>query len=75
MFFPARTDEHNPKREAGRRSRIAQAKQVCAGCVVQAECLEWSLVAWPPMQHCILGGLTDKERTAERRRRNLKQAG
>lgn len=71
LFFSAPDDPRYPKREAGRRSRIARAKRVCMTCTVRAQCLDWALVTWPPMHHCVLGGMTDQERDAERRRRGL----
>jgi WhiB family transcriptional regulator, redox-sensing transcriptional regulator len=46
-----------------------EAKALCAGCPVQAVCLEWAL---EEMVACgIFGGMNDRERRAERKRRRL----
>ena len=44
-----------------------QAKQMCAGCPVRAECLDFALESHE--RFGIWGGLTDKERRVEARRR------
>jgi Transcription factor WhiB len=49
LFFPANS-----------RQPATEAKQVCAACPVQAECLEYSLVN--EEEFGIWGGLTEKER-------------
>jgi WhiB family redox-sensing transcriptional regulator len=45
---------------------IADAKAVCAGCVVRTECLQWAIVQ--RMKHGVWGGLTETERDTHRRR-------
>jgi len=42
------------------REQTAQAKAVCAGCPVRAECLAWALEQ--RIEFGILGGLTEHER-------------
>ena len=44
-----------------------EAKQMCAGCPVRAECLDFALESHE--RFGIWGGLTDKERRVEARRR------
>jgi hypothetical protein len=46
------------------RRQVLQAKAVCAGCPVRAECLEFALAKLP---YGIAGGLTEVERRALRR--------
>ena len=55
VFFP----------EHGRAA--TQAKQICAGCPVRADCLDFALASHE--RFGIYGGLTEKERRAEARRR------
>ena len=50
-----------------REIREAKAKEVCASCPVQAQCLEYALAN--SIKHGIWGGLTEEERVRERRRR------
>lgn len=50
-----------------------QAKQICAGCTVRAECLEFSLLN--NERFGIWGGLSAKERLPIHRRRNLALRG
>jgi WhiB family redox-sensing transcriptional regulator len=47
--------------------RVAEAKAVCAGCLVRGPCLNYVL-AWPA-QVGFAAGMTAAERDAERRRR------
>jgi WhiB family redox-sensing transcriptional regulator len=56
LFFPADS-----------RSLAREAKEVCAGCPVRPECLEYSLAA--AEEFGVWGGLTEKER------RNALRAG
>jgi WhiB family redox-sensing transcriptional regulator len=49
LFFPATS-----------RQPATEAKQVCSGCPVKAECLEYSLVN--EEEFGVWGGLTEKER-------------
>jgi WhiB family transcriptional regulator, redox-sensing transcriptional regulator len=50
-----------------RKSREAEAKAVCASCLVQAQCLDYALEK--SIKHGIWGGLNEEERARERRRR------
>jgi WhiB family transcriptional regulator, redox-sensing transcriptional regulator len=59
LFFPA--SGKNPVR-----AQLAAAKAVCAGCPVQAECLQYALATGPV--HGIWGGLTEEERRRRRQR-------
>lgn len=43
-----------------------QAKRVCAGCDVRAECLEYALEN--DEEHGVWGGMSDRERRKQRRR-------
>lgn len=52
---------------ADRRAREDEAKSICAGCVVRAECLEYALTMREP--YGIWGGLTELERKARLRGR------
>lgn len=49
--------------------QIEQAKQVCAGCDVRAQCLNWALTAGQDAG--IWGGHTEDERRALRRANKL----
>lgn len=55
LFFP----------ERGESSR--EAKAVCAGCPVKAECLEWALSE--PIKFGIFGGLSERQRRRIRAQR------
>lgn len=55
LFFPEKGHPSMP------------AKQVCQGCEVRAECLEYALANG--VQHGVWGGLTDIERRRLRRER------
>ena len=55
LFFPKKGDS------------AREAKQVCAGCPVRTECLEYALGREP---HGVWGGLTVVERRALQRRRS-----
>lgn len=46
--------------------QVRDAKRVCAGCPVLADCLEWALAAGG--LEGVWGGLTAEERSARRRR-------
>lgn len=60
IFFPPAHFEHKPEREA----REAKAKQICAGCQVRVECLDWALSTREP--HGVWGGYSESERKAAR---------
>ena len=62
LFFPVA--EAGPAYAA----QVAQAKAVCAGCPVRAECLDEALAHIP---YGIAGGLTEHERRALRRTRRV----
>ena len=47
--------------------QVAQAKQICAGCAVQARCLEWALASG--QEAGVWGGTSEDERQALRRMR------
>ena len=65
LFFPISS--------AGPAERqIARAKQICAGCRVRRECLEFAL-SHDPIQG-IWGGTTVEERQRERRRKRRRAA-
>lgn len=59
-------DDSEPNGE--RRSREDRAKEVCSGCVVRSECLEYALATREP--YGIWGGMTELERRARIRRVN-----
>jgi len=46
--------------------QVERAKQVCAGCDVRNDCLQWALAAG--VDHGVWGGLDDLERRALKRR-------
>ena len=64
LFFGHDDSEPN----AERRSREDRAKEVCSGCVVRTECLDYALATREP--YGIWGGLTELERRARLRRVN-----
>jgi hypothetical protein len=47
------------------------ARQICASCHVQRECLEWALTSLPAHDPAIYGGATPSQRTRLRRERGL----
>lgn len=57
VFFP----EHS-NNEAIRRDQTRRATRICAGCIVQEECLEYALDNHDDMLGGIFGGLTYDER-------------
>jgi WhiB family transcriptional regulator, redox-sensing transcriptional regulator len=59
LFFPAKGEPSAP------------AKSVCRGCEVRAECLEYALAhgGEPWARHGVWGGLSERERRQESRRR------
>jgi WhiB family redox-sensing transcriptional regulator len=62
LFFGA--DE---EQQAEREAREAKAKAVCESCPVRRECLDYAL--GNSVRYGIWGGLNEKERALERRRR------
>jgi WhiB family transcriptional regulator, redox-sensing transcriptional regulator len=60
-------DPEEPKEV--REQKIAAAARVCANCPVWRECRDWGLYEVPEDRWSILGGLTARQRMAERRRR------
>jgi Transcription factor WhiB len=62
MFFPDQGDTEGAQR----------AKQVCAGCPVKHECLEWGLYDIGYKEAGIVGGTTAKERSRIRKLRRAK---
>jgi WhiB family redox-sensing transcriptional regulator len=61
LFFPERGEN------------TEAAKQVCAGCPVQAECLEYALAT--TQKFGVWGGTSERERRRMRRARHRDQAG
>lgn len=62
LFFPPHGDPNH---------RWKEAKKICEGCLVRAECLEFGLMD----RVGVWGGMTEKERRAERIRRGLPKRG
>ena len=52
--------------------QIEEAKQVCRGCDVRDQCLQWALDN--DQEHGVWGGLSEDERRALRRRNMAKRA-
>lgn len=67
MFY-YEDQERGPAKE----KRIADAKAICAGCVVKEECLEFALTI--NERYGIWGGLTEEERQSVKRRRQRQQS-
>ncbi len=67
LFFP-------PEQERGRYVgfREAAAKQICRGCSVRGECLDYALAA--DERYGVWGGLSAEERERLRRRRHARGA-
>jgi hypothetical protein len=63
IFFPTR----------GNNAAIEEAKKVCAGCLVKAECLEYAL-EWN-IAHGLWGGTSERERRQLRKERNRRWKG
>jgi WhiB family redox-sensing transcriptional regulator len=59
LFFPI---SHSGPASA----QIMRAKEICAGCAVQDECLRYALAADPV--HGVWGGMSEEERRLLRRR-------
>jgi WhiB family transcriptional regulator, redox-sensing transcriptional regulator len=55
------------ERQPERTAREQQALRICAGCPVRAACLEHALTAPEPAG--VWGGMSEEQRTDERRRR------
>jgi WhiB family redox-sensing transcriptional regulator len=68
-WFFGDTEDDRPGARQRTRTQTALAKALCAGCPVISECREWSVVAAIP--YGIFGGMTERERAAERQRRGL----
>lgn len=64
VFFPVA--EAGPVREG----QVAQAKVICAGCPVRAQCLDWAIRSLP---HGVAGGLDEHERAEQRRGRRIER--
>lgn len=52
--------DYDQRREPGLRARVQEAKTVCHGCPVEADCLDWALRT--ELEHGVAGGLTGTER-------------
>jgi len=68
LLFFGPDDETAPEREI----RERKAKAVCASCPVRAECLDY--VLRNSVRYGIWGGLNERERSLERRRRARRAA-
>lgn len=53
LFFPVSSAESNP-------SQVAEAKAICARCLVRRECLDFAIQT--RQMHGIWGGMTEEER-------------
>jgi WhiB family redox-sensing transcriptional regulator len=67
LFFPA-----DGERPAEREVRERKAEQVCLGCPVRTDCLDYAISR--PEKSGTWGGLSEDERAAERTRRMRKTA-
>ena len=65
LFFPIGTTDDAL-------AQVAQAKTVCDGCSVRADCLEWSLSTFQDAG--VWGGLDEEERRVIRRARRREAA-
>lgn len=63
---------YDGERAAERVAREEKAKQICMGCPVRTECLDYA-VSRPERNGC-WGGMDEDERASERRRRQRRQA-
>lgn len=54
--------KHVERVEFGRPQRLAEAKKICDGCPVKAECTAWSLRIGGADKHALLGGITHNTR-------------
>ncbi|MCW2898781.1 MAG: putative regulatory protein [Streptosporangiaceae bacterium] len=66
VLFFGPDGERQPEREI----REAKAKQVCMGCPVRTDCLDYAVTR--PEKYGTYGGLNEDERASERRRRMRK---
>ena len=64
LFFPVGTSGEAEE-------QVADAKAVCAGCVVVSPCLEWAIAT--NQDSGVWGGLTEEERRSLRRSRMRKR--
>ncbi|GAA5046333.1 WhiB family redox-sensing transcriptional regulator [Thermocatellispora tengchongensis] len=69
FFGPGDTRETAKEKQ----TRVERAKQVCRGCPVQSECLDFHLRVSAP-QYGVAGGLDEDERAAHRRSQQRKAA-
>ena len=67
VFFPKGDTGPN-----GERDVYAPARAICAGCPVRAQCLDEALSLPDSEAQGMWGGMDEKERRAERRRRGIK---
>lgn len=67
LFFAA-----DGERQDERQLREREAQEVCAGCPVRTECLDYSISR--PERTGVWGGLAEQERMAERNRRMRQRA-
>jgi WhiB family transcriptional regulator, redox-sensing transcriptional regulator len=64
--------------EDGERRKVREfreevAKQVCAGCPVKEDCLDFAMDRDRPEKYGVYGGLNEDERASERRRRQRRK--
>lgn len=64
LFYPEFMEDGGSQRQAT--DLYTDARQVCAGCQVKVECLEWGMTE---IHFGLFGGLTPKERRALKRER------
>lgn len=51
---------------------ITQARQICSGCTVQTQCLNYALEFPPADMHGVWAGMTSRQLAAEQKRRGIK---
>jgi WhiB family redox-sensing transcriptional regulator len=51
---------------------IQEAREICDGCKVREECLEYALEFPPADMHGVWAGLTSRQLAAEQKRRGIK---
>ena len=51
---------------------IIEAREICAGCKVQSECLEYALEFPPADMHGVWAGYTSRQLAAEQKKRGVR---
>lgn len=67
LFFPAGCTSPNLRLSRAQRAAIAEAKAICAGCPVLAECRAWALAHPRAVYLAVAGGMSWDERKQHRR--------